>query len=179
MKITLTYMEGRAVMTRVSADLAEAMHEVRKHCWNKSHVYVLPALAWRRILEELRAIGYGPRGGYAERTESLYSAIAKIADAVRAHELHPAFVDGRGVVGSATEIVPAFLSDDGTRSPYPPGRFAVLMPEHLISRGTMLTTWYPGRWSPGESPLHSEGFHLRFWVEGCVDLVEHRGVPEL
>lgn len=166
-------------MKRVPDDLAEAMHEVRKHCWNKSHVYALPAIAWRRILDELRAVAYGPRGGFAVPGESLYSAIGKITEAVRTMELHPAFTDGKGVIGAANEIIPAFLQDDGTRSPYPPGRFALLLPEHIVSRGRMLTVWYPGRWESGEEPLHSERFHLVFWSEGCIDLSEHRRIPEL
>lgn len=162
MNIVLTYNEGRSVMSRVADDLAEAMHEVRKHCWHKSHVYELPAVAWRNILDDLRAVAYGPRGGKAEGAESLYSAIAKIADTVRGFELHPAFTDGKGVVGAATEIVPAFIMD-GRRHPYPPGEFMLLVPHHIKARGALLTVWRPDVWSGVEEPLHRVGFHLRFW----------------
>lgn len=176
MRIALTYPEGHTVRTRVSRasnELGVALLEARKHTWHKSHVYELPAIAWRRILNELCADAYGPRGGYAHpSTKSLYSAIAKITDTVRSYELHPAFTDGRGVVGASGETVPAFISDDGTRSPYPPGRFVVLTPRHIDSLGRMITFWEPQA-STGEEPLESEGFHLRFWVE--VDHV----VPDL
>jgi hypothetical protein len=173
MRIALTYAEGRTVQTRVSDELGTALLEVRKHTWHRSHVYELPALAWRRILNELTEKAYGPRGGKAHpSTKSLYAAIAKIADTVRSYELHPAFTEGRGVVGASGETVPAFVSDDGTRSPYPPGRFAMLTPRHINSLGRMITFWEP-EGSPGQHPLESEDFHLRFWVE--VDHV----VPDL
>lgn len=167
MRITLTYNEGRSVMSRVADDLAEAMHEVRKHCWHKSHVYELPAVAWRNILDDLRAVAYGPRGGKAEPAESLYSAIAKIADSVRGFELHHAFTEGQGVIGAATEIVPAFITDGG-RHPYPPGDFVLLVPHHIKARGALLTVWEPGDWSSVEEPLYSVGFHLRFWRQSGV-----------
>lgn len=172
MRIALTYPEGGTVVKRVSDELAAALLEVRRNSWHRSHVYELPAIAWRRILDELRAVAYGPRGGFAYQSKSLYSAIAKIADIVRSYELHPAFYEGRGVVGASGVTVPAFVSDDGTRSPYPPGRFTVLTPRHINSLGRLITFWEPGV-STSEEPLESEGFHLRFWVE--VDHV----VPDL
>lgn len=179
MKITLTYAEGRTVRTRVTPDLKLALREVRRHSWNKSHVYNLPAIAWRRILDELRAVAYGPMGGRAQRVDSLYVAIAKITEAVITHELHPAFTDGRGVIGGSADIIPAFVTDDGLRSPYPPGRFVLLLPQHIVSRGRTLTIWGPGGWSSGEEPTHSEQFHLRFWVDVGVGSAEHRRIPEL
>ena len=165
MRIALTYAEGRTVQTRVSDELGDAMMEVRRHTWHRSHVYELPAVAWRRILNELTERSYGPRGGKAHpSSKSLYSAIAKIADNVRAYELHPAFTEGKGVVGASGETVPAFVSDDGTRSPYPPGRFAMLVPRHLTTYGRMITFWEPEA-SPGQEPLEREDFHLGFWVK--------------
>lgn len=179
MKITLSYTEGRTVRTRVTPDLNVALHEVRVHTWNRSHVYNLPAVAWWLILDELRAAAYGPMGGRAQRSSSLYTAIAKITDAVLTNELHPAFTEGRGVVGIAADIIPAFVNEDGTRSPYPPGRFVLLLPQHITSRGRTLTVWQPGGWSPGQEATHSEEFHLRFGVKVGVGGAEHRRIPEL
>lgn len=167
MKITLTYSEGRACTSRVADDLADAMLEVRRHCWHKSHVYELPAIAWLRILDELRSDAYGPQGGFKERVPSLYSAIAKIAKKVRAFELHPGFQPLMGVVGADPTIIPAFITADGVRKPYPPGEFTLLCPEHLVSLGRTLTVWRSDGWcSAVEHPLHREEFHLRFVVDG-------------
>lgn len=166
MKITLTYAEGRAVTSRVSDDLADVMLEVRRHCWHKSHVYELPAVAWRRALDELRQDAYGPRGGYRERVPSLYSAIAKITKTVRSFELHPGFTPGMGVVGADPTIIPAFVNSDGWRSPYPPGRFVLLCPHHISSMGRTLTVWRADGWcSAVQHPVHAEDFHLRFVVD--------------
>lgn len=149
-------------MGRVDQDLSEAMHEVRRHCWDKSHVYELPAIAWRRVLDRLREIGYGERGGRAINSESFYTAVAKITEAVIEHELHPAFKD-LAVVGIATDVIPAF-DWNGYWGPYPPGRFALLCPEHLVRYGRTLTLWREGTWPSAESPLHREDFHRQFAV---------------
>lgn len=140
------------------------MMEIRRHCWNKSHVYELPAIAWKRALDELRAVAYGPKGGRSANSESLYSAIAKIADNVRTFELHPAFTPFKGVVGADTTVAPGFLTPDGQRSPYPPGKFGLLCPHHISRMGTTLTTWSWGDWCLSDEPCHREGFHLRFVV---------------
>lgn len=157
MNITLTYTEGRTVIGRVPPAVAERLRSTRRHAWNKSHVYTLPAVGWRGVLDELRSKAYGPRGGYNGPT-SLYTAIAKITTAVREWELHPAFVRGRGVVGVSADVVPAFLNGL-ERSPYPPGEFALLLPKHVMSHGRVLTVWERGDWSPGEEALHGEHLH--------------------
>jgi hypothetical protein len=144
--------------------LATEMRACRKNSWNKSHVYVMPAVGWKWVLDYLRTDAYGPRGGFAHNAPTLYSAIAKIADAVRKWELHPAF-DERGIVGVSGELVPAFLKGDGTRSPYPPGDFVVLAPHHVLDRGRKLTEWRRADWVSSEDPLCSEDFHLRFFIQ--------------
>lgn len=161
--VVLTYAEGRAVVTRVDEDLSDAMLEVRKHCWERSHVYELPAIAWKRALDRLREVGYGQRGGRAVNSESFYTAVAKITEAVVDFELHPAFRD-LAVVGVATEIIPAFEVGEERWSPYPSGRFGLLCPEHLVRYGRTLTVWREGSWPSAESPLHREEFHRQFAV---------------
>jgi len=162
--ITLTYPEGRAVLTRVPGAAALRMKTERRNTWNKSHVYTLPAVGWKGILDRLRAEAYGPRGGYKQQSQSLYTAIAKITQAVLERELHPAFKPGCGVVGASADVIPAFL-DGPRRKPYPPGQFVLLLPRHVVNRGRVLTVWEPDDWSPGEEPLYSEHLHQVVAVE--------------
>ncbi len=170
MKITLSYAEGRSCISRLPDRLAVELREGRKHTWGRSHVYLLPPIGWKLVLDSLRAVAYGPRGGYKHQAPSLYTAIAKIADTVRTWELHPAFVEGRGVVGVTGEVVPAFLIAR-RRSPYPPGEFVTLMPHHVLDRGRTLTVWRPGDYS-GKDPLCSEGFHTGVFIEVLRDVPE-------
>lgn len=170
MKITLTYHEGRSVLSRLPDWMTEDLRAMRKNSWNKSHVYLMAPVGWKFILDELRAGAYGPQGGYAG-PPSLYTAIAKITDTVRAWELHPAFDEGKAVVGVTGEVVPGFLEPrPGTRSPYPPGEFVLFAPHHILDRGRKLTMWRPVDWVSGEDPLCREDFHTRVFVE----ILRHR-----
>lgn len=163
MKITLTYVEGRVLTRRLPEPIARRLIEGRRNSWNQSHIYLFPPVGWRWILDHLRVEAYGTRGGKKYQADSLYTAIAKITEAVKMWELHPAFAK-IAWYGISAEIVPAFHNDGGL-SPYPPGEFVLLAPAHITQQGHKLTVWKPVDWLPGEDPLHREDFHLGVWRE--------------
>ena len=165
MKITLTYHEGRAVIDAVPARTGHHLHETRRHTWGRSHIYLLPPVGWRGVMDAMRDAGFGERGG-RRKSDSFYGALAKIVDAVKTWELHPAFRRA-SVVGYDKAVIPAFTHDGGL-SPYPdrePVEFVLLHPRHTDTFGFKATTWGPDVWgrSP-ENPCHSSHFHLEFRV---------------
>ena len=157
MRIKLTYAEGRALLVAMPEEVSDRLLAERRHCWNKSHLYELPPVAWREVRDYMRRIGFGQRGG-RKHSESFYSALAQIVEDTVSFELHPAF-HGRAVIGLATDLIPAFIAEDGTLSPYPPGEFVVLHPQHIVRHGKNLTIWRPDDWASSEDPSHRREFH--------------------
>lgn len=175
MIVRLTHAQWLAVRTRITQDLQDAMLEHRRSVGKKTHEYLLPAVAWRRVLDQLTAVAYGPLGGKVEGGATLYRAIQKIADAVGRIETHPALTPGRAVAGYSTDVVPAWerLMD---RTPYPAaGLFVVLYPEWVTRGNHHLTVWVPRSPDPHQV-LHDPAFHLS--LAGDVEDGVAR-VPEL
>jgi hypothetical protein len=174
MIIRLTHAQWQAVRFRISPDLQLAMMDHRRSVGKKTHEYLLPAVAWRRVLDQLTAVAYGPLGGKVEGGQTLYRAIQKIADAVGRMEAHPALTIGRAISGMSTEVIPVFVGE--VRSPYPIYReFQVMWPEQIIRGNHHLTVWVPRSPDPHQV-LHDPAFHLS--LSGAPDL-SGAGVPEL
>lgn len=153
---------------RLSPELVTAMREHREPR-SRSHDYRLPAVAWKRVLNELLEVAYGPLGG--KRTGSsatLYRAIARIAKTVGETEAHPAYQAGMGVLGTSGDVLPGWVRKNGDRSPYPPGpeaedewRFVVFTPRLHSKHGLEITYWAISEPQPGDM-LNQEAFHLSF-----------------
>lgn len=192
MIVRLTTNQWNSIHRRITPDLAAAMRDNRTSI-GRSHDYRLPAIGWRRILDQLQASAYGPIGGATQGPDSLYRAISKIADKVSYLESHPALAC-RGVMGFSAERIPAWWCHPRqARIPYPPpypptaGRwsFVVLCPKHHIEGERTITTWRPGRSDPTD-PLEEAGFHLALagaehlpgQVGGRVDEVDSSSVEQ-
>lgn len=170
MIIRLTWQQWAAVRTRIPGDLERAMVEHRQ-ARGRAHDYLLPAIGWRRVLDALIGECYGPLGGMRAggRNNTIYRAIAKIAERVGTIESHPALTPGRGVLGANTDVIPAWVSETGARSPYPlvGWDFMILRP-HMVSRGGRdITLWSVGAPEP-ENMLEDEAFHVA--LSGTGDL---------
>lgn len=178
MIVRLTHAQWLAVRTRITKDLQDAMLEHRRSVGKKTHEYLLPAIAWRRVLDQLTAVAYGPLGGKVEGGATLYRAIQKIAEAVGRMETHPALTPGRAVTGYSTDVIPAWAPVLHIhRFPYPVdgADFMVLRPEHITRGNHHLTVWIVGSPDPHQV-LHDPAFHLS--LSGSLqDSVA--GVPEL
>jgi hypothetical protein len=179
MIIRLTHAQWQAVRIRISQDLQDAMVEYRRSVGKKTHEYLLPAVAWRRVLDQLTAVAYGPLGGKVEGGATLYRAIQKVADAVGKIETHPGMTMGRAVNGFSTEVIPAWVGGDMglDRSPYPISgwRFTVLWPEYITRGNHRLTVWVPRSPDPHQV-LHDPVLHLSL---ADLPLVGGAGVPEV
>lgn len=175
MVVRLTHAQWFAVRARISPHLIQILTEHRKPI-GKSHDYLLPAIGWRRVLDQLTAVAYGPMGGKVAGGQTLYRAIQKIADAVGKIESHPALTVGRAVAGFSSDLIPAWCHII-ERSPYPvpAWHFTILQPEHLVRGNRMLTVWVPGSPDPHQV-LHDPAFHLFVGSEPELGLA---GVPEL
>jgi hypothetical protein len=174
--IRLTHAQWQAVRIRITQDLQDAMVEHRRSVGKKTHEYLLPAVAWRRVLDQLTAVAYGPLGGKVEGGATLYRAIQKIADAVGRMETHPALKVGRAVTGFSTDVIPAWERWGAIRSPYPcEGEFLVLWPEQITRGNHHLTVWVPRLPDPHQV-LHDPVFHLSL---ADLALVGGAGVPEV
>lgn len=150
MRVRLTHAMSDAVVKRVSSDLGAALVAHREPYGRTQHEFTLPAIGWRRILDELLRQCYGPAGGKLKMkgrpSESTYLAIGRIAECVKRIEAHPALREA-GVPGVAGDVLPAWVDvsgEPGRRySPYPRvGWEAWLMVPHQItvSRQTV-TVW--------------------------------------
>lgn len=188
MIVRLTTNQWNSIHRRITPDLAAAMRENRTSI-GRSHDYRLPAIGWRRILDQLQASAYGPIGGATQGPDSLYRAISKIADKVSYLESHPALAR-RAIMGFSAEHVPAW--GHGSIQPFSPypvtsehWLFYVLRPKHHIEGDRTITTWQPGRSDPTD-PLEEPGFHLALagaehlagQVGGRVDEVDSTSVEQ-
>jgi hypothetical protein len=179
MIVRLTHPQWNAVRSRIDPEMVEIMKEHRTSI-PSGHDYLLPAVGWRRVLDDLSAVAYGPLGGKVTGSTTLYRAIARISDKVGMMESHPAMTTGLAVAGIGTEVVPIWVSDDPyheRRSPYPSphAKLLVFHPEHCTSRDRLLTWWRVGDSDPHQV-LHDPAFHLR--VAGVSRATGTR-VPEL
>lgn len=168
MIVTLSWAQWQSIRLRLSEDLVEAMIEHRR-ARGKAHDYNLPAIGWRRVLDELTAQAYGPLGGQLSGSESLYRALTRITDAVGLIETHPAFTLGRAAIGIHNDVFPAWVdthSVDPHRSPYPLIGYdpKMLRPKHQI-QGERVYTWWLAS-DPQEVTEH-DVFELAFrlWVD--------------
>lgn len=164
MIVRLSHYGWHSVRHRVSDFHGQQMKAHRVRRGRSMHDYELPAIAWRQILDEMVRVCYGPMGGKLDRgvPQSAYTAIRRIADAVRRMENHPALY-GRGVEGWVGDIIPAFQTEDGW-SPYPSGgAFVLLGPAHQVVNEMQVTTWAP--LLPGtapHAPSFDEAWHAMF-----------------
>lgn len=192
MIVRLTTNQWNSIHRRITPDLAAAMRDNRTSI-GRSHDYRLPAIGWRRILDQLQASAYGPIGGATQGPDSLYRAISKIADKVSYLESHPALAC-RAIMGFSAERIPAWRmqAQGSIRTPYPMidipkvvWEFVILCPKHHIEGDRTITTWQPGRSDPSD-PLEEPGFHLALagaehvagQVGGRVDEVDSSGVEQ-
>lgn len=161
MIVRLTHTHWNGIRSRGPEHVVEWMAEHRTPI-GKQHDYIMPAIGWRQLLDEMVRTAYGPLGGKVQRTpESVYTAIRRIADKVAAMEAHPALIPARAVYGYAPDVIPAFRHDDGW-SPYPSsGEFVILRPKHFEYRGHKLTMWEPGSPDP-EDVTHEVAHHTHF-----------------
>lgn len=145
MIVRLTWAQWAACRIRLSEDLVEAMIEHRQ-ARGKAHTYMLPAIGWRRVMDELTAQAYGPLGGELNCADSLYRALGKVTDVVGIVETHPAYTLGRAMMGIHKEIFPAWVDlspPDPIRSPYPHAGYQqrMLRPTHNF-QGDHVYTWW-------------------------------------
>ena len=177
--VRLTHHQASAVTTRVSDQLAEAMRENRTTYGITQHDYLLPAVAWRQVLDVMLNVCLGPAGGKLKSkgrpSDSAYLAIRRIADAVKRIEAHPA-LRGASAIGVLPDVVPCWRTSRTTLglpeliSPYPDGlgSFSLLVPEHAIApRQVSRTSWRPASRTEVEllAPhcrVYVEEFHLAF-----------------
>lgn len=167
MKVRLSHAQWNSIRERIPTDVAEFMAEHRVAV-GKSHDYSMPAIGWKRALDELVNTMYGPLGGKME-SATPYRAIGLIARAVSNMETHPAFTPGLAVMGVRSEVIPAWLRFDlgilPELSPYPgktglgvdqTGEFQLRFPELIVRSGHELTIWkqeLPGQAQPADVSL--------------------------
>ena len=170
MIVTLTHHQARSVAHRVSKLHHRTMLEHRTKRGRTQHDYDLPAIAWRQILDEMQRVCFGPMGGRLDRgvPKSAYTAIRRIADAVRRIENHPALAE-RAVEGWVGDLIPAWANREFRMSPYPPGNeelaaFTVYVPRHLTLNEMQITTWtaFPYQRCGVDSWTLEASTHLRF-----------------
>lgn len=168
MIVTLTWAQWAACRLRLSEDLVEAMIEHRS-ARGKAHDYTLPAIGWRRVMDELSAQAYGPLGGQIAGAEALYRALSKVTDIVGIVETHPAYTLGRAMIGIQKEVFPAWVDlhgPDPIRSPYPAAGCEprMLRPQHQFQGDNVYTWWLASE--PKEMAEHDIfELALRLWVD--------------
>lgn len=150
MRVRLTHAMQEAVTRRVSEDLAHAVVERRVTYGRTQHEITLPAIAWRRILDEMMRQCYGPAGGKLKAkgrpSESAYLAIGRIAECVKKIEGHPGLRES-AAVGTVGDVLPCWVLEDAAGvlyRPYPqpaPAEFALLVPQHVEVHGRTVTIW--------------------------------------
>jgi hypothetical protein len=178
MIVRLTHHQANSVARRVSELQSLAMSAHRTKYGRTQHDYDLPAIAWRQILDAMLASCFGPVGGKLDRgvSGSAYRAIRRISEQVKRAERHPA-LRGAAIEGWVGDVIPAWEVDGGW-SPYPgPGRFVLLVPEHVEVHGMRIT-----RWAPADETLlgalqaqlrtNQEEFHAVFVGEVGAPLAE-------
>ena len=169
MIIRLTHNMAKSVKMRVDADLVEALDENRVAYGKTQHDYTLPAIGWRRILDQMIAACYGPAGGRlghsGRPSNSAFGAIGRIARGIGAVEAHPALRNA-AAMGWQGEIVPVWVSPTRV-SPYPfdGAEFRLLVPHHTELNRTKTTAWYPASGTMRElveaqSAAYREDFQL-------------------
>lgn len=178
MIVRLTHPQISTVRARIPL-LHSCQMQLHRERANRTQSDIsLPAIAWRQIVDHLKATAYGPMGGrLGKNPPSLYLAIQKIQDAVNEIECHPA-LSRHGVMGTRTEVIPAWRKLATGYSPYPVGEeFVILMPRHHEHNAVKYTTWYESTSPVGVT--EEESFHLRFCEgveQGHVDDVNRAGV---
>lgn len=147
MIVKLTHQQARSVQRRVSTFHGEQLVAHRRKHGRTQHLYEMPPVAWRQILDEMLRVCYGPMGGKLDRgvPKSAYAAVRRISDAVRRIENHPA-LNGRIVQGSTGDIVLGWWErESAPLSPYPPNdpvlKARWLVPEQFVLNGMDCTRW--------------------------------------
>lgn len=156
MIVILTHSGGRVVADRVPEVHRERMLRHREPYGRAQHSYILPAIAWRQVLDELTAKAYGPYGGrLQDEPSSVYTAIGRIAEAVAWRENHPALKE-QAVRGALSDIFPVWRWWS-TWTPYPdqagnPDAAYVMLPRSTMVAGHLVTEWRAVLQDPQELP---------------------------
>lgn len=168
MIVRLTHPQISTVRARIPELHSTQMQLHRKRANRTQSDVELPAIAWRQIVDHLKADAYGPMGGRRDKyPQSLYLAIAKIQNAVNEMECHPA-LDWHGAIGIRSERIPAWRRAVHGFSPYPlDGQFVIMIPRHHDDHGRRFTSWVADQPSPSPvSVTEEETFHHLFTVRG-------------
>jgi hypothetical protein len=136
-------------------------------------IATLPADGWLLLSMLMQQEIYGPRGGVAKHLPTYkMSAMQEVQAAVNTRKRHPA-LDGRGVIGVAREIIPAWRDDARELHPFRrhfpyAADFRVMVPEYISKMG--ITRWLMV-WDSADMPagvdarLFEEREHLLFSVQ--------------
>lgn len=176
MIVRLNHHQWNSLRQRLPELHVSTMHQHRTKVSRYQHDYLLPAIAWRQILDLLQSTCYGPLGGRLDRgvSRSTYTAIKRIADVIRRAEGHPSLKE-RGVMGVSSEVLPAWTSlERADYSIYPVDGwpFRLMWPNVIDLHGTTVTIWIPmdpTSCSDAEELTYREDFHLLFRRHRVVD----------
>lgn len=164
MIVRLTHTQARVVQDRIPELHAETMVENCQVSGRTQKDYVLPAIAWRQVLDTLTATAFGPLGGMKQsEPDSLYTAIQRIQISLAQREHHPA-LRGEALMGIEPEPIPAWNVGGAKFSPFPleVRPFRILRPHFRELDGHNITEWVPEKPDSLGPWLEDEATHLAF-----------------
>lgn len=169
MIVQLSGMQRRAILTYADDLTAPAIERgsSQRNPGGKWWYIEMPAIAWRRVMDQMRPRLYGPRGGFLPASESLRTGLTRVQTELSRLEHHPALTHG-SLMGWHHEAIPVWPTEGvgpHTYSIYPTtGPFKILVSHHQTIRGHDITTWAPGVAESGRL-THQESEHLVFHVD--------------